>query len=108
MSYVQKHLIEGETIIYETRLHWIVLIAPVVLGLLFALTGVGMLILSGQDQCRCQSAVAAPVLGGHRSGIFPRGIHFYRPRRGDEKCNGNDGDQQAGFRESGACRAKDD
>jgi uncharacterized membrane protein YdbT with pleckstrin-like domain len=49
MSYVQKHLIEGETIIYETRLHWIVLIAPVVLGLLFALTGVGMLILSGRD-----------------------------------------------------------
>ena len=48
MSYVEKHLIEGETIIYETRLHWIVLIAPVVLGSLFALTGVGMLVLSGR------------------------------------------------------------
>ena len=32
MSYVEKHLIEGETIIYETRLHWIVLIAPILLG----------------------------------------------------------------------------
>jgi uncharacterized membrane protein YdbT with pleckstrin-like domain len=46
MSYVEKHLIEGETIIYETRLHWIVLIGPVLLGLLFALTGVGMFVLS--------------------------------------------------------------
>ena len=45
MSYVQKHLIEGETIIYETRLHWVVLIPPVLLGLLFALTGVGMFVL---------------------------------------------------------------
>jgi uncharacterized membrane protein YdbT with pleckstrin-like domain len=48
MSYVQKHLIEGETIIYETRLHWIVLIGPVVLALLFGLTGVGMFMLSGR------------------------------------------------------------
>jgi uncharacterized membrane protein YdbT with pleckstrin-like domain len=46
MSYVQKHLIDGETIIYETRLHWIVLIGPVVLGLLFGLTGVGLFVLS--------------------------------------------------------------
>src|SRR6267154_5772141 len=43
MSYVEKHLIEGETIIYETRLHWVVLIGPVLLGLLFGLTGLGML-----------------------------------------------------------------
>jgi uncharacterized membrane protein YdbT with pleckstrin-like domain len=48
MSYVEKHLIDGETIIYETRLHWIVLIAPIVLGSLFALTGVGMFVLSGR------------------------------------------------------------
>ncbi len=32
MSYVEKHLIEGETIVYETRLHWIVLVAPVRAG----------------------------------------------------------------------------
>jgi len=46
MSYVEKHLIDGETIVYETRLHWIVLIAPVLLGLLFGLTGVGMFVLA--------------------------------------------------------------
>ncbi len=48
MSYVEKHLIEGETIIYETRLHWIVLIGSVLLGLLFGLTAVGMFVLSAR------------------------------------------------------------
>lgn len=48
MSYVQKHLIEGETIIYETRLHWIVLIGPVLLGVMLGLTGLGMFVLSGR------------------------------------------------------------
>ena len=48
MSYVEKHLIEGETIIFETRLHWIVLVAPFLLGLLFGLTGVAMFVLSAR------------------------------------------------------------
>jgi uncharacterized membrane protein YdbT with pleckstrin-like domain len=42
MSYVRKHLIEGETIVYETRLHWSVLIVPVAVALLFALTAILM------------------------------------------------------------------
>ena len=49
MSYVEKHLIEGETIVYETRLHWIVLVAPIVLAVLFALPGIGMFILSSRS-----------------------------------------------------------
>ena len=48
MSYVEKHLIEGETIIYETRLHWIVLVVPILVGLLFGLTGVAMFVLSAR------------------------------------------------------------
>jgi uncharacterized membrane protein YdbT with pleckstrin-like domain len=44
MSYVEKHLIEGESIVYETRLHWIVLVAPVLLAFLFTITGVGLFI----------------------------------------------------------------
>jgi uncharacterized membrane protein YdbT with pleckstrin-like domain len=62
MSYVEKHLIEGETIVYETRLHWIVLIGPVLLGLLFGLTGVGMLVLSGRtsaDQSAAHQSLMA-------------------------------------------------
>jgi uncharacterized membrane protein YdbT with pleckstrin-like domain len=48
MSYVKKHLLEGETIVYETGLHWIMLVAPIVLALLFALTGVGMFALAAR------------------------------------------------------------
>lgn len=45
MSYVAKHLIDGESIVYETRLHWIVLLVPFLLALLFALTGAALLVL---------------------------------------------------------------
>jgi uncharacterized membrane protein YdbT with pleckstrin-like domain len=48
MSYVEKHLIDGESIIYETRLHWVVLVVPILLGLLFGLAGVAMFVLSGR------------------------------------------------------------
>jgi uncharacterized membrane protein YdbT with pleckstrin-like domain len=48
MSYVEKHLIEGETIVYQTRLHWIVLVGPIVLAVLFGLTALGMFILAGR------------------------------------------------------------
>jgi uncharacterized membrane protein YdbT with pleckstrin-like domain len=48
MSYVRKHLIEGESIVYETRLHWIVLIGPIVLALLFGSTAVAMFVLASQ------------------------------------------------------------
>ncbi|HEV2520795.1 MAG TPA: PH domain-containing protein [Candidatus Acidoferrales bacterium] len=48
MSYVEKHLLEGEKVVYATRLHWIVLVVPVLLGLLFGLTGAGMLVLSAR------------------------------------------------------------
>jgi uncharacterized membrane protein YdbT with pleckstrin-like domain len=65
MSYVEKHLIEGESIVYETRLHWIVLVAPALLAILFALTGVGMFILSSRatgDRSSAQEPTM--ILGG--------------------------------------------
>ncbi len=43
MSYVEKHLIEGEAVVYKTRLHWIVLVVPVLLGLLIGLPGLALL-----------------------------------------------------------------
>jgi uncharacterized membrane protein YdbT with pleckstrin-like domain len=45
MSYVRSNLIPGETVIYETRLHWIVMLGHVVVGcLLLALPGALLLI----------------------------------------------------------------
>jgi uncharacterized membrane protein YdbT with pleckstrin-like domain len=43
MSYVEKHLIEGEAVVYKTRLHWIVLVVPVLLGLLIGVPGLALL-----------------------------------------------------------------
>jgi uncharacterized membrane protein YdbT with pleckstrin-like domain len=44
MSYVETNLVPGETVMYQTRLHWIVMLWHVVLGcLLLALPGVLLL-----------------------------------------------------------------
>ena len=44
MSYVEKNLIAGETVLYETHLHWIVLFWWVVIALLFSVPGLALLI----------------------------------------------------------------
>jgi uncharacterized membrane protein YdbT with pleckstrin-like domain len=46
MSYVRKHLLEGEQIVYETRLHWSVLIRPIATALLFVLAGGTLFVLA--------------------------------------------------------------
>jgi len=64
MSYVEKHLLEGETVVYETRLHWMVLIGPVVLAALFGSTGVGMFVLSARATGDRSSAHAPTLILG--------------------------------------------
>jgi uncharacterized membrane protein YdbT with pleckstrin-like domain len=44
LSYVERNLIAGETVLYQTRLHWIVLFWPVVIGLLFSVPGLALLV----------------------------------------------------------------
>jgi uncharacterized membrane protein YdbT with pleckstrin-like domain len=39
LSYVEKNLIPSEHVLYKTGLHWIVLVAPVLLACLFGLPG---------------------------------------------------------------------
>ena len=44
MTYVESHLAAGETVIYQTRLHWIVMVGHIFLGcLLLGLPGVFLL-----------------------------------------------------------------
>jgi hypothetical protein len=44
MSYVDSHLVPGETVVYETRLHWIVMLGHIIVGcLLLALPGAFLL-----------------------------------------------------------------
>jgi hypothetical protein len=39
MSYVDRNLIPGETVIYETRLHWIVMLGHLIVGFVLVLGG---------------------------------------------------------------------
>lgn len=43
MSYVEKNLVPGETVIYETRLHWIVMLGHLILGCLLLALGAFLL-----------------------------------------------------------------
>lgn len=42
MSYVEKHLIPGESIQYQTKLHWIVMLGHVVSAILLALLAIAI------------------------------------------------------------------
>src|SRR5579872_791613 len=46
MSYVDKNLIPGESALYRTGLHWIVLVWPIFLALLFGVPGLAILVIS--------------------------------------------------------------
>src|ERR1700730_17069438 len=43
MSYVEKNLMPGETVVYRTRLHWVVIFWPIVLSILFGVAGIVLL-----------------------------------------------------------------
>jgi uncharacterized membrane protein YdbT with pleckstrin-like domain len=63
VSYVEKNLIAGETVVYTTRLHWIVLIRPIALSLLSGLPGLFLLAGSFVDTGD-RSGTSTPTLVG--------------------------------------------
>ena len=46
MSYIEKHLIPGETLQYQTKLHWIVMLGHTCLAAFFEAAGIALLVLS--------------------------------------------------------------
>jgi len=64
MSYVEKHLIEGERIIYKTRLHWIVLILPLLLAVIFGAAGIVLLASSANGSGDSQATSLAMTIAG--------------------------------------------
>ncbi|PYT52243.1 MAG: hypothetical protein DMG43_12345, partial [Acidobacteria bacterium] len=44
MSYVEKHLIPGESVRYQTKLHWIVMLGHIAIAAFLALLGMAFLI----------------------------------------------------------------
>jgi uncharacterized membrane protein YdbT with pleckstrin-like domain len=47
VSHLDQNLIPGETLLYQTGRHWIVLVVPLVLGVFFGLPGLGLVFSSG-------------------------------------------------------------
>ncbi len=43
MSYIEKNLVPGEKLLYQTRHHWIVLLGPLFFGLLLGVPGIWLL-----------------------------------------------------------------
>ena len=43
MSYVTRNLVPGETLLFETRHHWVVLLGPLLVSLLLGVPGVALL-----------------------------------------------------------------
>jgi uncharacterized membrane protein YdbT with pleckstrin-like domain len=64
MSYVQKHLIEGENLVYATGLHWLVLLKSLVLSLLFAASGAALLVVYNRDRGDGSATTTAMMAGG--------------------------------------------
>jgi Bacterial PH domain len=68
LSYVEKNLVEGETLLYQTRHHWIVLLGPALLSLLLGVLGLGLLgesiaSMAGKSQASGSSGSNAGGLG---------------------------------------------
>ena len=63
MSYVEKNLMVGETVVYRTRLHWIVLFWPIVLSLLFGVAGLALLT-RAFGSASGNSGTSTPMLAG--------------------------------------------
>jgi uncharacterized membrane protein YdbT with pleckstrin-like domain len=64
VSYVSKHLIEGETIVYATGLHWVVLIQAIFLSAIFGAAGVVLLVLYSKAEGRTSETSTVMVAGG--------------------------------------------
>lgn len=64
MSYVEKNLVAGEKLLYQTRHHWIVLLWPVLASLLLGAPGLGLLVESiasktGKSQTSGSTGISA-------------------------------------------------
>jgi hypothetical protein len=68
LSYVEKNLIAGETLLYQTRHHWIVLLGPALASLLLGVPGLGLLgesiaSMAGKSQASGSAGINAGGLG---------------------------------------------
>jgi uncharacterized membrane protein YdbT with pleckstrin-like domain len=61
LSYAEKHLIAGETVQYETRLHWIAMVGHVLIAAVLALIGASLLVTPWSAVKGAASSAAGPL-----------------------------------------------
>ena len=61
MGYIDENLVAGERVLYRTRLHWIVVIAPLIFGSFLALVGLTFLVGGVIDLVKARSAGFAGI-----------------------------------------------
>ena len=44
MSYIDATLVPGERVVYETRLHWVVMLGHILFALVMVIAGVGLFV----------------------------------------------------------------
>jgi hypothetical protein len=69
MSYVEKNLVPGETLLYQTRHHWIVLIGPLMIALLLGLPGLWLLFEAAAKRPELEE-YAARIPGGTETALI--------------------------------------
>ncbi len=102
MGYIENNLVPGETVLYKTRLHWIVLVGPLLLSILLAALGIAALVGGYRvgDESRTGLVVGGTLLldcGSDRAGHRARSKKRHRSR----------GLEQAGVDQEGIRRAKE-
>jgi len=61
LSYAKKHLIAGETVQYETRLHWIVMLGHALIAAVLALVGLSLLLTPWSSVKSGEASLAGPL-----------------------------------------------
>lgn len=62
MSYAEKNLVTGETLVYQTRHHWIVLLGPLLFSLLLEIPGMAFLVEAAAHKAAKHSTPGKPEL----------------------------------------------
>ena len=70
MSYAEKSLVPGETLLYQTRHHWFVLLGPLLMSCVFVALAVGLLAESIEAKNGKGVAAGASATGIHAMELF--------------------------------------
>jgi len=76
LSYAEKHLIAGETVQYETRLHWIVMVGHTLIAAVLALVGLGLLLTPWSSVKGGEASLAAPLRWAGAACLLVAAIFF--------------------------------